>query len=160
MNDIFPKLRHVQYLSLIDASLGYHTLKLDKQSPYTATSTCQFGRYIYKRLPFGAGPTGDMFQRKIDKIFKDLSNIFGIADHNLTVGYDRDCTDHDDTLQRVPQVFRQVNLKLNKDKCHFRYMQGLFFGKIISKNVVKPNPGKLKAMTEIPPPKTSKHSLA
>ena len=40
----------------------------------------------------------DMFQRKIDEIFKDLLNVFGIADDILVVGYDADGKDHDDTL--------------------------------------------------------------
>ena len=34
------------------------------------TFACQFGRNRYKWLPFGAAPEGDMFQRKIDEIFK------------------------------------------------------------------------------------------
>ena len=49
-------------------------------------------------LPFGAALAGDMFQRKIDEIFKDLPNVFGIADDILAVGYDDDGKDHDDTL--------------------------------------------------------------
>ena len=39
-----------------------------------------------------------MFQWKIDEIFKDLPNVFGIADDILVVGYDSDGKDHDDTL--------------------------------------------------------------
>ena len=62
---------------------------------------CQFSRYRYKRLLFGAAPAGDMFQRKRDEIFKDLPNVFGIAGDILVVGYDVDGKDHDDTLQRV-----------------------------------------------------------
>ena len=66
LNDIFPKLNNVKYLSLIDTSSGYHYLKLDERSSYLTTFACQFGWYRYKRLPFGAAPTGDMFKRKID----------------------------------------------------------------------------------------------
>ena len=97
-----------------------------------------------------------MFQRKIEEIFKDLTNVFGIADDNLVVGYDRDGKDHSDTLQRVLQRCRQVNLILQKDKCHFRCTQVSFCGKIISRNGVKPDQWKLKAMTEILPPKNKK----
>ena len=61
-----------------------------------------------------------MFQRKIDEIFKDLPNAFGIADDTLVVGYDVDGKDHNNSLVRVLQICRQENLKLNKDKCHFR----------------------------------------
>ena len=84
--------------------------------------------------------TGGMFQRKTDEIFKDSPNVFGITDDILVVCYDRNGKDHDDILQRVLQVRRQVNLKLNKDKCHFRCMQVSFFGEIVSRNDVKPDP--------------------
>ena len=63
-----------------------------------------FVRYRYKRLLFEIALAEDMFQRKIDEIFKDLPNVFGIADDILTVGYDVDGKDHDDTLWRVLQM--------------------------------------------------------
>ena len=38
--------------------------------------------------PFRAVPVGDVFQCKIDKIFSDMPNVFGIADNFLVTGYD------------------------------------------------------------------------
>ena len=67
-------------ISLIDVSSGYHSLKLDEKSSYLTIFTCQFGRYSYKRLPFGVAPAGDMFQRKTDDIYKDLPIVIGITD--------------------------------------------------------------------------------
>ena len=46
---------------------------------------------------------GNMFQRKIDKIFNDMPNIFGIADDIFVVGYEDNGRDHDDTVLKVPQ---------------------------------------------------------
>ena len=80
LNNILPKLYNAKYLSLIDVSSGYHNLKVDKKSSYLITFAFQFGRYRDKHLLFGASPVGDMFQRKIDNIFKDLPNVLGIAD--------------------------------------------------------------------------------
>ena len=77
---------------------------------------CQFGRQRYKQLPFGAALAGDMFQRKINKIFKDLPNVFSIAGDILVVGYEADSKDHDKIVHMVLQRSRQVNLKLNKDR--------------------------------------------
>ena len=93
-----------------------------------------------QRLPFGATPKGDMFQHKIDEIFKDLYNIFGIADDILVVGYHSDGKDHDETLWWMLQICRHVNLKLSKDKCHFRCTSLLFLGEVISRLGVQPNP--------------------
>ena len=47
LNDILSKLYNVQYMSIIDASSGYHNLKLDKQSSYLTTFSHPFGRYHY-----------------------------------------------------------------------------------------------------------------
>ena len=63
-------------MSIIDASSGYHNLKLDKQSSYLTTFSCLFGRYQYKHLPFGAVLAGNMFQHKIEKIFNNMPNVF------------------------------------------------------------------------------------
>ena len=48
LNYILPRLNNVNYMSLIDASLGYHKLKLDEKSLYLTTFTCPFGQYHYK----------------------------------------------------------------------------------------------------------------
>ena len=61
LNDKLPKLNNAKYLSVIDASLGYHNLKLDEESSYFMTFVCQFGRYRYGQLLFGVAPAGDMF---------------------------------------------------------------------------------------------------
>ena len=101
LNDILPKLNNVQCLSLIDASLGYHNLKLDKQSSYLTTFACPFSRYRYKWLPFGAALAGDMFQCKIDEIFNNMPNVFSIADDILVIGYDKDGVDLDEAVYKV-----------------------------------------------------------
>ena len=113
LNDILPKLNNAKYLSLTDASSGYHHLKPNERSSHLMMFTCQFGRYRYKMLPFGAVPAGVMFQRKTDKIFKELPNAL-IANGILVVGYEANGKDHDETSQRVLQICRQANLKLNK----------------------------------------------
>ena len=69
-----------------------------KKSSYLTTFECHFGRYRYNRLPFGAAPAGDIFQGKVDEIFKDLPNVFGIVDDILVVGYEAEGKDHEDTL--------------------------------------------------------------
>ena len=47
-----------------------------------------------------------MFQWKVSGIFKDLLNIFGVADDILIVEYDTDGRDHDKTLKWVMQIYQ------------------------------------------------------
>ena len=90
LNDILPRLNNVKYMSIIDASSGYHNLQLDTKSSYLTTFACPSGRYQYKCLLFRAVPVGNMFQCKIDEIFNDMPNVFGISDDILVIGYDED----------------------------------------------------------------------
>ena len=105
-----------------------------------------------------------MFQCKIDEIFNDMPNVFGIADNILVIGCDKDETDHDKAVYKVVYKVlkwcQDVNLKLNKEKCHFRCTSIPFFGEVVSRHGVQPNPQKVRALTEMPVPKNKKELQA
>ena len=147
-------------MSIINASSGYHNLNLDKQLSYLTTFSCPFGRYRYKHLPFGAVPVGNMFQHKIDKIFNDMPNEFGIADDILVIGYDKM---GQITMRAVYSVLKQcqdVNIKLNKERCHFRCTSVPFFGEVVLREGVQPYLQKVRALTNMPVPKKQKGAAA
>ena len=79
------------------------------QLSYLTTFACQFGKYRYLHLPFGAVPVGTMFQCKIDKIFNDMPHVFGIADEILVIGYDKDGAHQDEP---VYSVLRQCQVSI------------------------------------------------
>ena len=69
---------------------------------------------------------------------------FGIADDILAIGYDKDRADHDEAVYSILRQCQEVNLKLNKDKCHFRCTSIPFFGKVVSREGIQPDPLKSK----------------
>ena len=62
-----------------------------------------------------------------------MPNVFGIADDILVIGYNKDRADHDEAVYLVLKWCQDINLKLNKDECHFRCMSILLFGKVVSR---------------------------
>ena len=117
---------------IINVSLGYQNLQLDMQSSYIYPSE---------------------FQRKINKIFNDIPNVYGIADDILVIGYNKDGADHNKAVYNVLSQCSYVNLKLNKDKCHFRCTSIPFFGEAVCRQGVQPDPQMVRALTEILAPK-------
>ena len=101
-----------------------------------------------------------MFQHKIDKIFNNMPNVFGIADDILVIGYDKDGTDHDEAVYKVLKWCQDVNLNLNKEICHFRCMSIPYFGEVVSRQGIQPDPQKVRALTEMPVPKNKKELQA
>ena len=61
------------------------------------------------------------------EIFKDIPTICGFADDICIVRYEGSSHDQRTTLRQVMEMCRRENLKLNKDKCHFRCMRFPFF---------------------------------
>ena len=49
--------------------------------------------------------TGDVFERKIDEIFKGLQNVFGTVDIILIEGYNDNGVVHNKTQCRMLQIF-------------------------------------------------------
>ena len=83
---------------------------------------------------------GNMFPAQNRRNLNDMPNIFGIIDDILVIGYDEDGTDHDAAVHKVFRWCKEVNLKLNKYKCHFRCMSILFFGEVILREGIQPDP--------------------
>ena len=161
LNNILPRLNSVKYMSIIDTSLGCDNLKLDEKSLYLTTFACSFGQYHYKQLPFRAAPVGNMFQHKIDKIFTDVPNVFGIVNDILVIGYEKNEADHDAVVHKVLWRCKEVKLKLNtKKKYHFRCTSIPSFGEVISRRGVQPDPQEIKALTDMPAPNNKKELQA
>ena len=61
---------------------------------------------------------------------------------HMLIAYDNDDTDHDAMVHKVLQRCKEVNLKLNKEKFHFRCTSIPFFGEEILRRGVQPDPQK------------------
>ena len=77
----------------------------------------QLGRYRSTRPPFKPIPSGDLFQRKTDEIFRELPHLFGIAGNILIVDNVDNGTNYDTKLYRVLQICWKEDLKQDKDNC-------------------------------------------
>nr|GEV16609.1 reverse transcriptase domain-containing protein [Tanacetum cinerariifolium]GEV81922.1 reverse transcriptase domain-containing protein [Tanacetum cinerariifolium] len=64
-------------------------------------------------------------------------------------------------IQETFERFQSINVKLNQKKCSFGVEEGLFLGHLITKQGIKANPLKIKAVTKLEQPQALKdiHSL-
>ena len=107
LNDILPRVAGVKCLTLIDVSLGYHSLQFDDCSSYLTTFSCPFSRCSFIRVLFRVAPTSDVFQRKMNELFHELCNVLGIANDVLIAGFNELGRDHDETVDEVLKHVRK-----------------------------------------------------
>lgn len=96
-------------------------------------------------------------------IFQELANIVLQGCEEFATVYLDDILifskNEEEHLRHIQEVFdrlRQHGLKLKLKKCSFFKRETEYLGFIINKNGVKPNPDKVKAIRNLPSPKTVK----
>ena len=108
--------------------------------------------YEFNVMPFGLTNCPATFQRFMDAI------LTGLNWKNLLVYLDDECvfsSNFDSHLKDLEEVFdrlRKSKLKLKPSKCHFFQNEIKYLGHIITKNGVKPDPDKIKAIIHMPVP--------
>ena len=107
------------------------------------------GRFYFHRLPFGITSAPEIFQKRMTNLLNDQEGVSVIQDDIIVYG--RTVAEHDVRLQQVLETTARSGLKLNSEKkCEIRKPKICFFGNVISKEGVNPDPEKAKAIQELP----------
>ena len=85
LDDVLPKFKDAKIFSKLDVKEAYWHVRLDEASSKLTTMITPFGRYMWKRLPFGLKVSSEIFQRKIDEALGDLDGVFNIVDDVVIV---------------------------------------------------------------------------
>ena len=78
--EIFDKMKDAHMFSKLDASSGYWQIKVDEESSKLLCFNTPFGRYKFKRLPFGIHIASEIFQNKVEQILEGLQGTANCQD--------------------------------------------------------------------------------
>ena len=125
-------------------------MELDEESSRLTTFNSPFGRYRYRRLPFGICAAQDLFQKKMDEVLSGLKGVINIADDICVFG--KDAAEHDIRLRALMERAREQGLVFNPEKCAVGLSEVAFFGNVYSAAGVSPDPEKVTAIKSIKRP--------
>ena len=140
LEEITHKLAGSMIFSKLDARHGYWSVQLDVESKRLTTFNSPFGRYCFRRLPFGLNLSQDVFQERMDCILEKCPGTISIADDVGVFGKTE--AEHDKHLHNLMRVARQHGLVFNIDKCDIKQANMKFFGLEFSADGVRSDPGR------------------
>ena len=140
--------------SKLDAKSGYWAIQLDDKSQILTTFNTPFGRFCYKRLPFGLNVSQDIFQAAMDAALQDLPGVISIADDIAVYGSTEE--EHDKHLRGLLERAKKVGLIFNFEKCKVKCEEIDFFGNVYDRSGVRPDPEKVTAIKNIIKPTNTK----
>ena len=100
-DQLLAQLDGVTVFTKLDCNSGFHQMPLHPESQELTTFITPFGRYCYKRLPFGISSGPEVFHREMTRILEGISGVICDIDNVLVFG--RNQQEHDSRLRTVLQ---------------------------------------------------------
>uniref|UniRef100_A0A3B4U8Y0 ribonuclease H n=1 Tax=Seriola dumerili TaxID=41447 RepID=A0A3B4U8Y0_SERDU len=148
--EIMPRLAGSKVFTSLDAASGFYQIPLHEDSRKLTTFITPFGRYAFRRLPFGITSAPEIFQRKMAETLTGLEGTEVYMDDILIHGENEEI--HDQRLAEALRVIEAAGLKLNEAKCKLKQKQVRFLGHIIDETGVRPDPEKVTGIENFPQP--------
>ena len=157
IDDTLDALGGAKYFCTLDLIWGYHAVELTEESkPKTAFHApyCNPSQWEYNYMPFGLVRAPRTFQRMMDKVIQGLEYQMALCYIDDVIVYGPTLDICMDRMQVVLERVRNAKLKLKAKKCILFARETKFLGHVISKDGVRTDPDKVRAILDWHPPKT------
>ncbi|GFS12730.1 Pol polyprotein [Elysia marginata] len=147
---IIPQLGGKKVFTTLDQKDAYWQVELDKASSRLCTFNTPFGRFCFKRMPFGISSASEILQKRAYETFGGIQGLHILHDDALIAAEtDAEC---DEILLKVLQRAKDHNIKFNLKKMQLRQKVVTYMGRKIGADGVKPDPKKVQAIVDMPAP--------
>ena len=143
-------------MSFMDIFLGYNQIKLAPDDITKTTFITEWGIYCYTVMAFGLKNARVTYQRMATFLLHDMmhNEVEVYVDDMIVKSKDRGT--HAINLRKFFERIKEYRLRLNPQKCTFGVTAGKLLGFLVSNRGIKIDPSKVKAILEMPPPKSEK----
>lgn len=152
--EVSSKMTGASIFSKIDATAAFFQIKLSEASSKLCVFNTPFGRYYFKRLPYGISSAPEIFHRHFKELFENIQGCEVFIDD--IVIYAKNKEEHDFILNKVLYTVKENGVILNLNKCQFGVKEINYLGHILSKDGIKPDPQKINAIICLDKPKNVK----
>ncbi|CAC5392664.1 Retrovirus-related Pol polyprotein from transposon 297 [Mytilus coruscus] len=158
LENVFDTLGEVQpqILSCLDLHSGFWQVEMDDETRHKSAFITRNGVYEFLRMPFGLKNAPISFQQLMSNVLRGLNWQFVLVYVEDILVLSRSFEEHLSHLEQVFTRLRDANLTLKPSKCVFAAKEVKYLGYIISKEGIKVDPEKTKAISTFPVPTRQK----
>ena len=154
IDEICTRLKDSKIYSTFDMQSGYYHMVLSEESRPKSAFVSAYGKWEFKRCPFGLAQAPAYFQRLVNEVLSGLPFAFGHLDDILV--FIPDMESHLKHLRTLFKRLKNTDLKLKEIKCNFLKKHIQYLGNIVSGEGITPLPEKLDSIQKMLPPRTPK----
>ncbi|XP_055621905.1 uncharacterized protein LOC129765528 [Toxorhynchites rutilus septentrionalis] len=148
--DIFNRMANCTIFCHIDLSNAYLLVPVDEESRKLININTHKGLYRFNRFSPGIKSAPGAFQQIMDTMLSGIECTSPYLDDILIGG--RNAEEHRRNLHLVLQRIQEYGFTVKIEKCRFFMHQVKYLGQLLDSEGIRPDPDKVKAIINMPPP--------
>jgi len=140
----------------MDRFFGYNQIKMAPEDMEKTTFVTLWGAFCYKVMSFGLKNAGATYQWAMVALFHDMMHQEIEVYVDDIIAKSKTEEEYLVNLRKLFERLRKYQLRLNPAKCTFGVKSGKFLGFIVSQKGIEVDPEKVKAILEMPEPRTER----
>lgn len=137
---------------------GYNLMLMAESDQEKPSFTTSWGTYCDNVKPFGLKNARATYQRAMTTLFHDMMHKKVEVYVDDMIAKSLDAETHLRDLRKPFDRLRKYQLRLNPAKCVFGVTSGKPLGFIVNQKGIEVDPAKIKAIIDMPAPKTQKEN--
>lgn len=154
IEEIAARINESKYFTLLGCNRGFWQIKVSQRTQKYLTFATPWGRYAFKRLPFGLASAPEVFQEVMSTLLENIKNTECSMDDILI--HSKTEAELNEITQNVINVLKGAGLKLNTQKCVFNKTSVKFFGHRLTSNGLAIDETQVEAIRKLKSPKDKK----
>ena len=156
IDELLDRIGAARYFSKLDLASGYWQVAIEEEArPYTAFRT-KYGSYEWLVMPFGLTNAPATFQKLMTHVLAGMLDSFVLCYLDDILIFSSTREQHYTDLDQVLTRLEEHKLHVKYSKCTFGEEEVEFLGHLVGGGKIKPDPSKLKTVSEWPTPQTPK----
>ncbi|KAK5574360.1 hypothetical protein RB653_010668 [Dictyostelium firmibasis] len=156
-DNLISQCKDSKLFSKFDMIMGFFQVMLNpKHQQYTAFTT-HIGKFEYLRMPMGLVNSPSTFARLMVETFGKIKNLLQYFD-DLLIHTKENYKKHFIEIIRMLLYCRKYMIYIAKSKSHMFKKEVDFLGFQINQKGISPRAAKIRAITELPNPRTAKEA--
>jgi hypothetical protein len=156
IDELLDELGGASWFSKLDLSQGFHQIRMQEDDIHKIAFRTHQGQYEYRVMPFGLSNAPSTFQATMNTLLQPFLRRFVAVFFDDILVYSITLEHHLAHLEQVFTKLLQGQFYLKQTKCLFAQRQLEYLGHVVSTAGVHPEPSKIQAMLDWPPPSTIK----